>query len=108
MLKAPQYPSQDEAFCSNLMNLGAFVRDYDELTVERLGKAAKLLYRELSQLDGVNSETWNDITVYQLINAWLSTPRGSGGRMQGPKPHPPTWRMKKEAINLMQNGVSHD
>ena len=89
---------QDKVHADNLEALGAAVRRYDDTTVERLRLAAKELHWELCKLDTKNAETWEGVTVYDFVNAWVSTPYGNGARLVGRSPKVELWHERKSKM----------
>ena len=68
--------THNEKFIQGLKDMGLFVRDYDGFCEDRLVKAASELHSELCNLDGRNIKTWENLTVFDFVNAYAES---SGG-----------------------------
>ena len=63
-------------FFDKLKERGLFVRDYDPLCFERLPMVADTLHRELAKLDTKSIKGWEDISLFDLVNDWVSVSHG--------------------------------
>lgn len=75
--------SRNEKFLNDLKDAGVFVRDYDPGCEERLTEAANKLHRELCKLDLSNKRTWQELTVFEFVDAYA---RHQGLSRMGGKP----------------------
>ena len=65
-----------DAFFKFLKGMGLFTRHYDATSYERMPNVARDLHAELSKLDPGNFETWKDVTLIELANAYASVNPG--------------------------------
>jgi len=85
---------QNDLHAENIEALGGYVRRHSPHALDRIRRASIILHRELNKLDNGNAPTWENITVYDLINAWVSTPNGNGSSLLGSNPKVKTWRQR--------------
>ena len=63
-------------FFQVLRDKGLFTRHYDALSYSRMSDTAKNIHAELCSLDPGNLDTWKDVTLIELANAFASVNEG--------------------------------